>query len=201
MSTSENIIKTLQDLQDLQEKNTNEILQYQDYLLDVKLINNYLSSQEAQNLYDIIYALSWNITKRNTKVYGDTKTLDGFKEYKYKDWSEIPELITLKDKLEKDEKDSIYNVCIIQFYPNGKIGIGAHRDKEVPVNSKITGISLGSTRTLRLSRGNKKYDLSLENGSKYNIEGVTNQFWSHEILESNEVDEPRISLTFRNYQK
>jgi alkylated DNA repair dioxygenase AlkB len=183
-------------------------IQYTDYLLDVKLQNDYLSKQESEDLYNLIYALSWNIKKRNAKVYGDSKTLTKFTEYAYKDWNTVSdkleqnlmkEIFKLKEKLEIETKCRL-NICVIQFYPNGKCFIGAHKDREVPVDSKIIGISLGATRTLQLARITKTYDLELNNGSKYILDGVTNQFWTHEILEDDLIDEPRISLTFRNYE-
>jgi len=159
--------------------------------LDLDFIGNFLSDEESKILYDSLFEqVKWKKTPsgRHNCTYGK----DGL-EYIIKwgaasrgkttirkalDWNNLAELLSIKDKLEEITKEN-YNICVVQLYPNGSIGIKPHRDREMKLGTTICGVSLGETRTLLMSRGNKKYDLKLNQGSLYIFNPPTNSYWAH----------------------
>ena len=96
-----------------------------------------------------------------------------------------------------------YNYVVVQRYPSGKVGIKAHRDKEMRKGTDISGISLGATRTLTLSpprynqRDTTPLQISLTPGSLYILKPPTNDHWTHSIEKEPQVTGVRISLTYR----
>jgi alkylated DNA repair dioxygenase AlkB len=178
--------------------------QLSDKFLNVKYIPNFLTENENKELYDTLFKLNWSSSVRSSKLYGDPNVTYRVNTKNYStvrdaiDWSAVPELIPLNEKVKKLTGLNI-TACAIQCYPNGKIGIGAHRDKEIGINENIVGLSLGATRIFRFARYDKQYDIPLKSGSLYIIDGITNKYWSHEIVKDLEITEPRISLTFRDY--
>lgn len=98
-----------------------------------------------------------------------------------------------------------YNYCVVQRYPNGKVGINPHRDKEMDPNTAIAGISLGATRRLIMSppcynRVDKtSIIMPLNSGSLYVLNPPTNNYWTHCIEKDGDIEDVRISLTFRYY--
>lgn len=125
-------------------------------------------------------------------------------------WELFPEIFALKQMIEPISQ-STFNVCIIQRYPNGKVGIAPHRDKEIVsgtgkegeklLSGKIVGFSIGATRTLRLTppaylKQLEPIDVALTSGSLYQINPPTNDHWFHSI-EKDQTNGVRYSLTFR----
>ena len=129
-------------------------------------------------------------------------------------WDLFPEVFALKEIIEPVSK-STFNVCVIQRYPNGKVGIAPHRDKEIVqglsdakqdeekiMSGKIVGFSIGATRILRLTPPSfltncQFIDIPLTSGSLYQINPPTNQYWLHSIEKDPQITEVRYSLTFR----
>lgn len=93
-----------------------------------------------------------------------------------------------------------YSRCVVQYYPNGTVGIRPHRDKELPPNSTISGLSLGQTRHLVMQRSGKRINIPLVPGSLYVMNPPTNDYWTH-CIETDQTIAPRLSLTFRNSEK
>lgn len=127
-------------------------------------------------------------------------------------WDVCPALPILK-KYAEALTGTNYNFCVAQRYPNGKIGIKAHRDKELAPDSVICGFSLGSGRWLvmtppRFMPDEPPVRLWLPPGSLYMLNPPTNSYWAHSIepiagaghQQSGGAPstETRISLTFRN---
>lgn len=154
----------------------------------------------------------WNkdrsVKVRNTAVYGnpDCSYESGSSEYSNDrqtlPWELLPQLIPLKD-IVKLLTGQECNFCVIQRYPNGRIGINPHKDREIPDHSLICGMSLGTTRILRfipppwLKDTEAEVDIPLDAGSLYIMRPPTNKYWMHSIVKEPEITEPRISLTFR----
>lgn len=110
--------------------------------------------------------------------------------------SGLPELKSLVEKV----TNQTYTVCAIQCYPNGRIGINPHRDKEMVAGTRITGISLGAKRSIQFTRlYHDPLTIPLPSGSCYTMNPPTNQKWLHSIIKQPEVKVPRYSLTFRTY--
>jgi alkylated DNA repair dioxygenase AlkB len=201
MSTYSNEIKISQNLSfDFQSQSYT----LNDKFLNVKYYPNFLTESESKEFYDLFFSLGWSKSVRSSKLYGDPNVTYRVNTKNYStvrdaiNWSEIPELTKLNEKVKNLTKLNI-TACAIQCYPSGKIGINAHRDKEIGKTESIVGLSLGAMRIFRFARYNKFYDLPLKSVSLYIIDGITNQNWSHEIVKDFEIIDPRISLTFRDY--
>lgn len=192
---------------------------YQGERLNVHFHPHFLSDKEAKLLFKYIEErVPWSneITenKRVNQNYGDKDisyklTFGGYQdrpvqviERKVKEWKELPILETIKEKL-SIITETKYNYCVIQRYPNGKIGIKPHKDREMLPGTIISGISLGATRILTLTppKYNKidksEIHIGLVPGSLYVLMPPTNDHWSHSIEKDFSIKEPRISLTFR----
>lgn len=85
---------------------------------------------------------------------------------------------------------------LVTRYPSGA-GIGWHRDAPV-FGAQVVGVSLGAACRLRFQRRSNDarlvYDLDLEPGSVYLLEGPARWSWQHSIPP---VAAPRSSITFR----
>lgn len=120
---------------------------------------------------------------------------------KVTDWNNLSDITEIKDKI-KIITGMDPTVCILQWYPNGKIGIDAHRDKEMKPGTKIAGVSFESNndnpRILSFSNGKGSIKFPLTSGSLYVMNPPTNDMWTHSI-QCSESANSRISLTFRDY--
>ncbi len=100
-----------------------------------------------------------------------------------------------------------FDVCVLQIYKDGSVGINPHRDKEVGNESLICGLSLGATRDLVMGITSKikgelvKKDITipLKTGSLYVFHPPTNLTSTHSISKNGKIKDMRISLTFRDY--
>lgn len=112
-----------------------------------------------------------------------------------------PSLITkMKSKVE-DYLGIKFNFALVNYYPNGKAGIGKHSDNEpcMDLTKPIACLNFGATRKLifREKEGNEVKQLTPEHESLYVMYDPTNQKWTHEIPSDYKVKDPRISITFR----
>jgi alkylated DNA repair dioxygenase AlkB len=172
---------------------------------NVHFYPDFLSAKIAKSLYQYLAALIEPKKRRHNILIGNpgliySVTYHGKTSHtEVIPWSDIPGMTELKDLI-----DSITGmnstVCIVQVYPDGNVGIGSHRDKEMVPGTHIAGISLGAERKIIFER--RFYDpieILLPSGSMYVMFDPTNSEWRHKIPLAPEVTEQRISLTFRNY--
>ena len=132
-------------------------------MLNVSLDENYITLELA----DIIYE-KCNTLFRHDKGYDNIRQclLYGNKDLIYKTvyngitnyasttpWDMFPELITVKEQLENTVHKQ-FNFCAIMMYANEHVIIKKHRDKEIPMNESICGISVGATRRMLLTKSN-----------------------------------------------
>lgn len=192
-----------------------ELVEYTDKLMFVLLIKNFYTRALSRNLYDeLLLLFNQDGKKRQNIMFGDkinynlhrNSSDDSVDGYQVEVYPWFPTLVKIKEEIESflsvDDNKITFNCCLINYYPNGKVGVPYHRDKEMGYNS-IVGLSLGQTRTLSMRTWlydavNKKYDIKLTSGSLYVIRQPTNEFWQHSIL-TDKTDKGRISLTFRKY--
>lgn len=171
--------------------------------VDIDFYDNLIDSKKADKIFkEIDDFFPQKPNKRINQTYGN----DGLTyEVKFKDntvyrrampWKPI--LLELKKLVEGVTKEK-FTVCVVQRYPNGNIGIGSHKDKEMKFGTKIAGLSLGQCRTLSMSRYDKVHTIELPSGSLYVFNPPTNDFWAHSIVKDEKKKGVRLSLTFRNY--
>jgi alkylated DNA repair dioxygenase AlkB len=213
IDTTVNINKNIQN----KKSDINELdkIKYLKDGLDIDFYPNILNMEEADILYrELETTVPWQRIspgKRSNVTYGDANLTykiewgpgrdgtHGKTTYrKAVPWDNLPILHSIKDRMESIT-GTIFNICVVQRYPSGKVGIKPHRDKEMTPGTTIVGLSVGATRSLRMTRnGRDGVTISLNPGSAYCLNPPTNDYWSHSILEDTSII-PRISLTFRNY--
>lgn len=96
-----------------------------------------------------------------------------------------------------------FNFALVNYYPNGKAGIGKHSDNEpcMDLTKPIACLNFGAARKLifREKEGNEKKELKPEHESLYIMYYPINEKWTHEIPAEHKIKEPRISITFRTF--
>lgn len=112
-------------------------------------------------------------------------------------WAQFPELERVKCAIEK-ETGQTYQVCVIQRYNSGQVGIKPHRDKEMRSGTIIASLSLGCSRTMRFERGETAHDVVLSAGTLCLLYPPTNDYWLHSIPLDPALTGVRFSLVFRN---
>ena len=174
--------------------------------LEIDFYENFISEKEAKILLkELAMIISPVGNKRVCKLFGNEDivyTVTYFGKTSTKTvypWFES--LLKIRDKISAETGEK-YTVCAIQMYPNGNVGINPHRDKEMIKGTMICGLSIGSTRTLSMTKGfakTKEIDIKLNSGSLYILKPPTNDIWAHCIKKDLKSSGVRYSLTFRNY--
>ncbi|MEC3875103.1 alpha-ketoglutarate-dependent dioxygenase AlkB family protein [Chryseobacterium salviniae] len=178
---------------------------------------DFLSEEEASELFDqLIGTTPWKqntkqmydktlITPRLTAWYGDSNTMYhwGNNDFQVNEWS--PELIDLKEKIEKLTGYE-FNSVLLNLYRDGNDSVAWHRDKESELGNRpvIASVSLGQVRNFdfrKVDDHQKRYSLALENGSLLIMKGNLQVNWEHRIAKSVKKMKPRINLTFRMIRK
>jgi alkylated DNA repair dioxygenase AlkB len=96
----------------------------------------------------------------------------------------------------------VFTQCACNLYPDGETGIGLHHDKRHPL--LVASISFGAVRTVAFAPKGGKLDKSLPmvplaSGSLLLFSDVINENFKHTIVEDRSVQQPRISVTFREF--
>lgn len=130
---------------------------------------NFLAAQEATALFDALQAkCAWERRKTSFKsavprgeaYYGDPGTNYTYSRREYKPLVWIPELLSLKARVEGATPDSAftnlklprvgYNAALCNLYRNGNDSVGLHADGEPQMGTVIASVSLGAERLFRL---------------------------------------------------
>jgi len=97
--------------------------------------------------------------------------------------------------------DSMFNACLLNYYPTGEDGMGYHADNEKELGDApmIVSISFGATRKIAFKHKvtKEKIDVILPPASVLLMMGATQSYWQHSIPKTKKVQSGRISLTFR----
>ena len=112
-----------------------------------------------------------------------------------------PAVAELRDRLDA-EFGVAFNSVLLNFYRDGRDGMGWHADDEPELGDRpaIASISLGAVRRFVLrsrSEPSRKIDLSLSPGSLLVMAGDLQQHWQHQVPKTARPVGPRINLTFR----
>ncbi len=93
------------------------------------------------------------------------------------------------------------NNCLVNYYLDGRSRMGYHSDRTdiLLPGTGVVIVSLGSTRILRFRNISDKsiVDFTLRSGSLFYMTADVQGLWVHSIP-SDDTDNGRISLTFRN---
>jgi alkylated DNA repair dioxygenase AlkB len=92
--------------------------------------------------------------------------------------------------------------ALVQLYPDGRAGLGWHRDKGRP--EVIASVSLGAERdfVFGVQEGRtirETWRMRLPHGSLLVVPGDTNNALKHRVPESVSVSQPRVNITFRRF--
>ena len=115
------------------------------------------------------------------------------------------ELSELKAMVETVSGDS-FNSCLLNLYHDGNEGMGWHSDDEDTLveNATIASLSFGAERKFVLRHKadkTRKIAVMLEAGSLLTMRGETQENWSHALMKSKRIVDPRINLTFRRMKE
>jgi alkylated DNA repair dioxygenase AlkB len=168
---------------------------YDDSFFDEKTATNYLTK-----LLETINLTKKPYEGRMTALHGDAK------KYKYalnNDAVPLPwtlELLEIKTIIEKLTGYK-YNVCLLNYYKDGKEKFGFHADNEEIGNTiPIAVISLGAKRKFyykSLTDPDDKHCIKLAHGSLLLMDPKTHEKYLHALPPDNTIKEHRLSLTFR----
>jgi alkylated DNA repair dioxygenase AlkB len=174
---------------------------------DVYYIPNFLSADMAEYYFKILMA---TILFEKKEKEGRLTALHGSAQrYKYAlnegvpvPWTSV--LLTIKDGIEKLSTDDVklqdYDVCLLNYYENGKEKFAFHSDKEEIGNDvPIGSVSLGAVRKFYFQSkvSDEKHCLWLESGSLLIMGRGTHENYVHSLPADNSVKLPRLNLTYR----
>jgi alkylated DNA repair dioxygenase AlkB len=180
---------------------------------------NFLPTEEAAILFNILrtkcawqrHRTSFNYAvPRDEAYYGDPGTNYTYSGRDYKPLPWIPELLSLKIRVEEATPVTAYSnlnlprlgysAVLCNFYQNGNDSVGLHADAEPEMGPVIASVSLGAERLFRLKgkSGAVAFAERLPHGSLFIMAGDTQKNFKHEVPKEPNVTQPRINLTFRH---
>jgi len=182
---------------------------------------NFLPSDEATVLFNaLLTKCPWqrhstsfkSLVPRDEACYGDPGTSYTYSRREYSPLAWIPELLSLKTRVEKatpavaysnlGQPRLGYNAVLCNLYKNGNDSVGLHADAEPEMGPVIASVSLGADRLFRLKgkSGAIAFAERLPHGSLLIMAGHTQKNFKHEVPKEPDVTQPRINLTFRHIQ-
>ncbi len=197
--------------------NNQEIAQYIPIPIEngeALLVENFLSSRESEHLFNY-FRKQVNWRRQIIKIYGKVHPVPresawfGDPESNYfitgfirniSPW--LPELLDLKNQIEKAFPDLQFNSVLLNKYRNGtdKVGWHSDNDEEFGVNPAIASLSLGATRRFDIRHKtdkSKTIRINLNSGSLLIMKGAMQHHWDHQVPQQKHVAGERINLTFR----
>src|ERR1700756_161808 len=181
----------------------------------------FLPVEEATKLFDVLQAkCTWERRRssfkyavpRDEAYYGDPETSYTYSRREYRPLAWIPELLSLKARVEDATPASAYanvrlprlsyNAVLCNLYRNGSDSVGLHADAEPEMGPVIASVSLGAERLFRLKgqNGVEEFAERLPHGSLFIMAGQTQKIFKHEVPKEPEIAQPRINLTFRRIE-
>jgi alkylated DNA repair dioxygenase AlkB len=182
---------------------------------------SFLSPAEATSLFNALRdKCAWGRRKssfkydvpRDEAYYGDPGTNYTYSRREYKPLPWIPELLSLKARVEEETPEVVYsnlglakagyNAVLCNLYRNGNDSVGLHADAEPEMGPVIASLSLGVERLFRLKSQNGALVFAerLPHGSLLIMAGQTQKNFKHEVPKEPVIDQARINLTFRRIQ-
>jgi hypothetical protein len=179
------------------EELSNEYFTMLDQMFQTQIIHNVKFNDKIYKLRrKTMVFIDESLLKSNTikfiipKIWGDGVEVRVFP----------PEIVKLKNRI-SNLTSFAYNICLLNYYANGKKYIGFHSDNEEKGQTEnIASISLGATRqfAFRKKQSNEicqSFDLS--NGDLIIMGQNVQENYEHSLLADQTIKSPRINLTFR----
>ena len=172
---------------------------------------NFLSPEEATTLFNVLRTkCAWERRRssfkyavpRDEAYYGDPGTSYIYSRREYKPLAWIPELLSLKTRVEEAtpgvaySQSSLpklgYNAVLCNLYRNGNDSVGLHADAEPKMGSVIASVSLGTERLFRFKGQNGAFAFAerLPHGSLLIMAGETQKNYKHEVPKEPDVAQP-----------
>jgi alkylated DNA repair dioxygenase AlkB len=183
---------------------------------------HFLQPDEANQFFDaLLRKCAWqrhkasfgNAVPRDEAYYGDPGTYYTYSRREYKPLTWIPELLSLKLRVEEATPvvaytnlhlpRASYNAVLCNLYRNGNDSVGLHADNEPEMGPVIASVSLGSERLFRLRAKEGRtvvFSKPLAHGSLLIMAGSMQEHFRHEVPKEPGVARPRINLTFRRIE-
>jgi alkylated DNA repair dioxygenase AlkB len=184
-----------------------------------------LQTEEATQLFNtLLVKCAWerrranygHAVPRDEAYYGDAGTHYTYSRRKYQPLPWLPELLSLKTRVEEATPDAAYansgvartgyNAVLCNRYLDGNDSVPLHADAELemgPVIASVTLIAPGADRLFLLRRkdGSVAFSERLPHGSLLIMAGDTQKNFRHEVPKEPAVTLPRINLTFRRIER
>ena len=182
---------------------------------------HFFQTEEATELFNTLLgkcawerrkALFGNDVPRDEAYYGDPGTHYSYSRRLYTPLPWIPELFSLKLRVEEATPDTAYansgvpkagyNAVLCNLYRDGNGSVGLHSDGEPEMGPVIASVSLNAERLFRLRRkdGSVAFSERLPHGSLLIMAGDTQKNFKHEVPKEASITQPRINLTFRRIE-
>jgi alkylated DNA repair dioxygenase AlkB len=182
---------------------------------------HFLSPEEASRLLNLLMEkCAWerrqaafgHAVPREEAYYGDPGAYYTYSRREYKPLAWIPELLTLRVRVEAATPEAAYsnlslqrcpyNAVLCNLYRGGYDSVGLHADNEAEMGPVIASVSLGAERLFRLRQKGEAIAFSerLSNGSLLIMAGRTQENFKHEVPKEPNIMQPRINLTFRRIE-
>jgi len=185
---------------------------------------HFLSPEKATELFNtLISKCSWerrtaafgHSVPRDEAYYGDPGTDYTYSRRKYEPLPWLPELLSLKTRVEEATPDAAYansgvprtgyNAVLCNRYLDGNDSVPLHADAEPEMGPVIASVSLiapGADRLFLLRRkdGSVAFSERLPHGSLLIMAGDTQKNFKHEVPKEPGITLPRINLTFRRIE-
>lgn len=116
----------------------------------------------------------------------------------------LPEILEVRDAVQRATKRK-FNSVLLNLYRDGNDTVGWHADDEpgLGLSPFIASLSVGAEREFVLRRNEDKtvkISVPLSHGSLLVMAGETQGNWQHAVPRRKRVTEPRINLTFREFE-
>ena len=216
MANPERRTTSLQQLDFLHERRANRPVEIKHDGLFLKLIPDYLPSQESKDLLQALIRDTpwqqpklkvygkWHPTPRLVSFYGDPGLRYQYSRALHGTLNWTPKLLALKQSIAQNCQCN-FNCVLLNHYRDGQDTMGWHADDEAELGDQptIASLSLGAARDIhfkpRATKG-EKFSLMLPAGSLLIMSGDTQKHWLHHVPKRARCTQARINLTFRNIE-
>lgn len=170
----------------------------------------YTTQQSGALLANLIRGLDWQTSftaygrrfaiPRQQAWYADEGIHYRYSENQMQSHRWVEPLVSIKQRVEQIAGES-FNSVLVTYYRNGHDYVGWHADDEAELGNQplIASLSLGQSREFRFRH--KKTETSgyieLHDGELVIMQAGFQEQWQHCVPRQEQVDKPRINLTFR----